>query len=115
MCINVVNRLPGIDSHNSLDFGCGVEETLRMRTFTPDQVHLRRIDPAQNMRRFYSLSLQPTLFGGASLIRDWGRIGRRGQTMMETFDTNTDAGSALHRLERSKRRRGYRDAAVQRR
>ena len=42
-----------------------------------DSVHLRRIDPAQNMRRFYSLSIQPTLFGGASLIRDWGRIGTR--------------------------------------
>ena len=73
-------------------------------------VHLRRIDPAQNMRRFYSLSVQPTLFGGASLIRDWGRIGTRGQTMMETFDTAGDADLAFDRLERSKRRRGYRDA-----
>ena len=76
----------------------------------PEPVHLRRIDPAQNMRRFYSLSVQPTLFGGASLIRDWGRIGTRGQTMMETFDTADDADLAFDRLDRSKRRRGYRDA-----
>ena len=76
----------------------------------PEPVHLRRIDPAQNMRRIYSLSVQPTLFGGTSLIRDWGRIGRRGQTMMETFDTADDAGLAFERLKRSKRRRGYRDA-----
>lgn len=76
----------------------------------PEPVHLRRIDLAQNMRRFYSLSVQPTLFGGASLIRDWGRIGTRGQTMMETFDTADDADLAFERLERSKRRRGYRDA-----
>ncbi|MCP1201002.1 WGR domain-containing protein [Notoacmeibacter sp. MSK16QG-6] len=76
----------------------------------PEPVHLRRIDPTQNMRRFYSLSVQPTLFGGASLIRDWGRIGTRGQTMMETFDTADDADLAFDRLERSKRRRGYRDA-----
>ena len=75
-----------------------------------EPVHLRRIDPAQNMRRFYSLSVQPTLFGGASLIRDWGRIGTRGQTMMETFDTADDADLAFDRLERNKRRRGYRDA-----
>jgi predicted DNA-binding WGR domain protein len=75
----------------------------------PLPVHLRRIDPAQNMRRFYSLSVQPTLFGGASLIRDWGRIGTRGQTMMETFDTVHDADLAFDRLQRSKRRRGYRD------
>ena len=76
----------------------------------PEPVHLRRIDPTQNMRRFYSLSVQPTLFGGASLIRDWGRIGTRGQTMMETFDTADDADLAFDRLDRSKRRRGYRDA-----
>ena len=76
----------------------------------PEPVHLRRIDPAQNMRRFYSLSVQPTLFGGASLIRDWGRIGTRGQTMMETFDTADNADLAFDRLQRSKRRRGYRDA-----
>lgn len=75
-----------------------------------DSVHLRRIDPAQNMRRFYSLSIQPTLFGGASLIRDWGRIGTRGQTMMETFDSADDADLEFDRLERSKRRRGYYDA-----
>ena len=73
-------------------------------------LYLRRIDPTKNMRRFYSLSVQPTLFGGASLIRDWGRIGTRGQTMMETFDTADDADLAFDRLERSKRRRGYRDA-----
>lgn len=75
-----------------------------------DPVHLRRVDPAQNMQRFYSLSIQPTLFGGASLIRDWGRIGTRGQTMMETFDTADDADLAFDRLERRKRRRGYCDA-----
>ena len=81
-----------------------------MSPHEPEPVHLRRIDPAQNMRRYYSLSVQPTLFGGASLIRDWGRIGTRGQTMMETFDTADDADLAFDRLQRSKRRRGYRDA-----
>lgn len=70
-------------------------------------VHMRRINPTQNMRRFYSLALQPTLFGGASVIRNWGRIGTNGQSMMETFDTSEDAMTAKTRLERSKRRRGY--------
>lgn len=72
-------------------------------------VHLRRIDPAQNMRRFYMLATQPTLFGGASVIRNWGRIGTKGQSMMETFDSSDDALSASTRIERSKRRRGYCD------
>jgi 4-hydroxybenzoate-CoA ligase len=56
------------------------------------------------MRRF-----QPTLFGGASVIRNWGRIGSNGQAMMQTFDRPDAADDALRRLERSKRRRGYRD------
>ena len=77
-------------------------------------VHLRRIDPSQNMRRFYSISLQPTLFGGASLVRDWGRIGTRGQSMIETFDTPIEASDAMTRLERRKRRRGYLDPQVSR-
>ncbi|TIQ41817.1 MAG: WGR domain-containing protein [Mesorhizobium sp.] len=72
-------------------------------------VHLRRIDPSQNMRRFYMLAIQPTLFGGATVIRNWGRIGTNGQSMMETFDSSEDAVTASKRLERSKRRRGYRD------
>jgi predicted DNA-binding WGR domain protein len=44
----------------------------------PTRVKLCRIDPTQNMRRFYLMQAQPDLFGGASLIREWGRIGNRG-------------------------------------
>lgn len=76
----------------------------------PGPVHLRRIDPSRNMRRFYVLVLQPTLFGGASVIRNWGRIGTNGQSMMETFDRDDSAIDASKRLERIKRRRGYRDS-----
>jgi predicted DNA-binding WGR domain protein len=72
-------------------------------------VHLRRVDPTQNMRRFYSLAIQPTLFGGASVIRNWGRIGTTGQSMVETFDRAEEAMSAMARLQRTKRQRGYSD------
>ncbi|MFJ1311787.1 WGR domain-containing protein [Agrobacterium sp. P15N1-A] len=75
-----------------------------------EAVHLRRIDPTQNMRRFYVLAVQPTLFGGASIIRNWGRIGTKGQSMMETFDAQEEATNALARLARAKRRRGYLNA-----
>ncbi|WP_027155202.1 WGR domain-containing protein [Mesorhizobium sp. WSM2561] len=71
-------------------------------------VHLRRIDPSQNMRRFYTLAIQPTLFGGASVIRNWGRIGTSGQSMMETFDREDGAATASMKLQHAKRRRGYR-------
>lgn len=70
-------------------------------------VYLHRIDPSQNMRRFYTLAIQPTLFGGASVIRNWGRIGTNGQSKAETFDGEEEAVAASDRLERSKRRRGY--------
>lgn len=72
-------------------------------------IHMRRIDPTLNMRRFYSLAIQPTLFGGASVIRNWGRIGTNGQSMMETYDREDEALTAKMKLERSKRRRGYGD------
>ncbi|MCO6188655.1 WGR domain-containing protein [Rhizobium sp. L1K21] len=73
----------------------------------PHQIHLHRIDPSRNMRRFYSLTVQPTLFGEASLIRNWGRIGTKGQTMIQTFENPADAANALLRLEPAKIRRGY--------
>ncbi len=75
-------------------------------------VHLRRIDPSRNMRRFYTLAIQPTLFGGATVIRNWGRIGTNGQSMMDTYDQPEEAEGAFSRLARTKRRRGYGDADV---
>ena len=73
----------------------------------PEALYLRRVDPACNMARFYVLAIQPTLFGGASLLRNWGRIGTKGRAMMETFDGDLRAGEAFARRERCKRSRGY--------
>ncbi len=70
-------------------------------------IHLRRVDPARNMRSFYVISLQPTLFGGTSVVRNWGRIGTQGQVKVETFDDAKEAAAAYVRLEHCKRRRGY--------
>lgn len=83
---------------------------LAMQPSTPRPIHIRRINPARNMRRFYVLEVQPTLFGGASLVRNWGRIGTVGQTMMETFDQPEEANTAFERLLRRKKRKGYIDA-----
>ena len=72
-------------------------------------LHLRRVDPSQDMWRFYAVSLQTTLFGEISLIRNWGRIGARGQSMIETFDHTDAAQRTFSPLVRTKRRRGYND------
>lgn len=75
----------------------------------PTDVQMRRIDSARNMRRFYRLSVQRDLFGRASLVREWGRIGFRGQMMVETHPDEGKAVTDLMKLAAAKKRRGYVD------
>lgn len=75
----------------------------------PTDVQMRRIDPVRNMRRFYRLSVQRDLFGRTSLLREWGRIGFRGQMMVETHPDEGKAITALMKLTATKKRRGYVD------
>ncbi len=70
-------------------------------------VHLRRIDDTQNMRRFYHFDIQPDLFGGFLLVRQWGRIGAEGRSVAEHFDDATLAAAALAQHAARKARRGY--------
>ena len=71
-------------------------------------VELRRLDPARNMFRFYLLAIEPDLFSGFRLLRQWGRIGGRGGRTKITHcaDSALAAGPLLRQAER-KRRRGY--------
>ena len=73
----------------------------------PTCLHLRRIDPARNVRRFYRMTVQRDLFGGASLVRVWDRIGTRGQELIERHEDEGLAISALMRRAQAKRKRGY--------
>jgi len=70
-------------------------------------LHLRRINTSQNMNRFYHMTVQRDLFGGASLIRVWGRIGTAGRQRIDTFVDEGRAVSALMALSQQKRRRGF--------
>jgi len=73
----------------------------------PRELQLQRIDLDRNMRRYYRMSIERDLFGGASLIREWGRLGARGQRRIEPHVDEGEAISALLQLARRKRRRGY--------
>ena len=73
----------------------------------PTALKMRRVDPALNMRRFYRMSVQRDLFGGASLVREWGRIGFRGQMLIEQHSDEGRAVTALMKLAALKCRRGY--------
>ena len=70
-------------------------------------VILRRVDPTRNMARFYRMQMQPTLFGGVTLIREWGRIGQAGTCRSDHYETAEAARSALEAMRRSKLRGGY--------
>jgi predicted DNA-binding WGR domain protein len=70
-------------------------------------LHLRCIDPAKNKRRFYAMSVEPTLFGEWDLVREWGRIGQGGRVRHDVFSSVGDALDALAALAKQKSRRGY--------
>jgi predicted DNA-binding WGR domain protein len=59
--------------------------------------HLRRVDPARNMHRFYRLDVQPDLSGGVLLVKEWGRIGAHGRMAAEPYDMKALATAALQR------------------
>ncbi len=77
--------------------------------------HLIRIAAADNVWRYYTLALWPDLFGGTTLVREWGRIGQDGTVMRQHFAEHATAERELDRIARSKVRRGYRPAGPQER
>ena len=73
----------------------------------PQDIRIERVDPEANMYRYYRLRLMPDLFGGMSLLREWGRIGTEGRLRIECFEDEGRAADAMMELYRAKRRRGY--------
>jgi predicted DNA-binding WGR domain protein len=78
----------------------------------PDQMGLRCEDAYRNMRRFYRMVVQRDLFGGASLIREWGRIGMAGRVRIDHHLDEGRAVDALAELVAIKRKRGDRRAGA---
>jgi predicted DNA-binding WGR domain protein len=70
---------------------------------------LHRRQPDRNMARFYAVSIERSLFGEFMLIRQWGRIGKRGQLRSDWFRNQVDAVAAGERIIQTKRCRGYGD------
>jgi predicted DNA-binding WGR domain protein len=73
---------------------------------------LRRIDPAKNMSRFYSLEVERDLLGRVVLVRRWGRIGSAGKTRLDEHRREGEALAALQALQAAKRRKGYQPVAL---
>ena len=108
--VRLDHHLPPETDPAPLAHKAGTTEEIALHAQPIEATHVaRRIDPARNMRRFYRLSVQRDLFGRASLVREWGRIGFRGQMMVETHPDEGKAITALMKLAAVKKRRGYED------
>lgn len=107
MIITGVNRCPLIDSDKSLDPrpSVGHPWTMSQQSY---RLHVQRVDATRNMARYYRLAIQPTLFGNICVVRNWGRIGTRGQERVDFFDNEKQALSVFLEILRAKRRKGYR-------
>lgn len=70
-------------------------------------VYLTHVDPERNMARFYTMSVQPTLFGECSVVREWGRIGTGGQVRETHHTTPQEAQTFAAQILRQKIRKGY--------
>jgi predicted DNA-binding WGR domain protein len=73
----------------------------------PSFTRLQKRNPERNQHRYYALDLQPHLFGGWSVIREWGRIGHPGQVRIDLCDTLEEAALTFNEKLRQKQRRGY--------
>ena len=58
-------------------------------------LHLRRINSARSMHRFYRLDIQPDLFGRVLLMKQWGRVGTQGRMVAESYESEAIAAVAL--------------------
>jgi len=78
-----------------------------MTSTLPATVTLYRMDPGQNMQRYYRLDVQRDLFGAWCVIREWGRVGSAGQLRTLPCETEAQALRAFEKQLKRKQRRGY--------
>lgn len=66
-----------------------------------------RIDPAKKISRFWLSMVTPTLLGGWSLVREWGRIGSPGTVQARTYQSEKEAVRAEQQGIKKRQRHGY--------
>jgi predicted DNA-binding WGR domain protein len=70
-------------------------------------VFLTRTDTGQNMRRFYSLNIMPTILGTVDVVSEWGRVGSPGQVRIRECASDAEAAHEMQRTMAAKIKRGY--------
>ncbi len=107
-----MNRTVEIDSKLSLDVESETGDSSLMLT-QPYYLYVERVDRRRNMARFYTLAIEPTLFGTPRLLRRWGRIGTLGRTMVHHFEREEEAVALFLELLRERRAHGYRAKPIE--
>jgi predicted DNA-binding WGR domain protein len=62
------------------------------------------------MSRYYKI--QPCLFRGCDLVREWGRIGSPGTVRTVIYDSQAEATAALAQAVKQRHKRGYQTTTV---
>ena len=70
---------------------------------------LRRVEPEQNVARFYALMIEHDLFGRVILVRHWGRIGSKGRERAAVHADEGEAAQTMGKRAAAKHRSGYQD------
>ena len=73
----------------------------------PTVLRLRRTDLEGAVRRFYLVTVQPDLFGGAALVAEAGQVGSPGSTTTRFFPDEGIAVDALSEVAKRKVKQGY--------
>lgn len=68
----------------------------------PSPIELAAIDHGKNIRRRYSISVHPDLFGWVNVHTSWGRIGTRGLSAVHSFRNSADAIAFVQKVLRKR-------------
>ena len=82
-------------------------ETAQVTPLLASYRYLEKQEPATQQQWFCALSVQPTLFGDWSLIREWGRPGGPSQVEVERYASQAAAETAFARQVREALQCGY--------
>jgi predicted DNA-binding WGR domain protein len=91
----------------------GLEVALVERALSDGGLLFSRVAPG--IQCFYRLTLQPTLFGGLDMVREWGRVGPSPpatRRLVERYAGQDEAVASLGRSVRVRLRHGYRARAL---
>ena len=71
------------------------------------RIYLQTPAEPEKSPRYYQLQLQPDMFGGWGLIREWGTQGGRGTVKRSHYDSRDEAMQALIEWRNKQLQRGF--------